>query len=114
MSAFVQRSQWSVVTSEPADAAELVTRIPDVRRATVEGAPSGFSFEERRRGSELLSLVSMASTGVVEGTVEAETARSPMSWGSATPMIVSLRTTTKVATSSRPMTILISRGRASS
>ncbi|MGG7306473.1 helix-turn-helix domain-containing protein [Curtobacterium sp. AB451] len=74
MTALVQRAQWSVVTSDPADAAELVTRIPDVRRATVDGAESGFSFAERRRGSDLLSLVSMASTGVVEGTVEADTA----------------------------------------
>ncbi|MGN6408632.1 MAG: hypothetical protein ACTHMH_09805, partial [Curtobacterium sp.] len=74
MSPLVQRSQWSAVTSDPADAAALVTRVPDVRRATVADAGAGFSFEERRRGSDLLSLVSMASTGVVDGTVEAESA----------------------------------------
>lgn len=67
----VQRDQWSGATTDPVDAADVVTRIPDVRRARVEPGPDAFTLEQRRRGSDLLSLVSMASTGTVTGTVEA-------------------------------------------
>ncbi|MGN8049191.1 helix-turn-helix domain-containing protein [Curtobacterium sp. 22159] len=74
MSEIMRRAQWSALTYDPTEAADIVTRIPDVRHARIETGPSEFSLEERRRGSDLLSLVSMASTGTVEATVEAESA----------------------------------------
>ncbi|WP_260981081.1 helix-turn-helix domain-containing protein [Curtobacterium pusillum] len=70
----VQRSQWSALTSDPDTAAEIVTRLPDIRRARVEGDRAALTFEERRRGSDLLSLVSMACTDTVDGDVEASSA----------------------------------------
>jgi len=70
----LQRAQWSGTASDPKTAAELVTRLPDVRSAHVEGGRSELVLEERRRGTDLLSLVSLACSGVVSADLQAESA----------------------------------------
>jgi AraC-like DNA-binding protein len=74
MAGMLQRSQWSVVAADPSTAAELVSRLPDVRTADVEAGPSGLAFDARRRGTNLLSLVSLSCTGTVSADIEAESA----------------------------------------
>lgn len=70
----LQRTQWSVSAVDPSTAADLVARLPDVRAARVDDVQGGVGFEARRRGTNLLSLVSMACTGTVSADVHAESA----------------------------------------
>lgn len=74
MTEVVQRTQWAAQTIDPDEAAAIVTRLPDIRRARVVAGDTDLTFDERRRGSALLSLVSMACTGTVDADVEAATA----------------------------------------
>jgi AraC-like DNA-binding protein len=70
----LQRTQWSVQAADPSAAAELVERLPDVRGARVEDVAPGRGFEVRRRGTNLLSLVSLACAGTVSADVQADAA----------------------------------------
>jgi AraC-like DNA-binding protein len=74
MAGMLQRAQWSATAADPSTAAELLTQLPDVRSARVEDGRAALEFEARRRGTDLLSLVSMACTGVVSADVEADAA----------------------------------------
>lgn len=74
MAGVLQRSQWSVTAADPSTAAELVARLPDVRDASVEGRSAELGFDARRRGTNLLSLVSMSCSGTVSADIQADTA----------------------------------------
>lgn len=70
----MQRTRWSVRTAEPERAAEHLLGLPDLRRVDVDPGEGPFSFDARRRGTDLLSLWSSSCTGDVRGEVVAETA----------------------------------------
>ncbi|WP_439688880.1 helix-turn-helix transcriptional regulator [Curtobacterium sp. SP.BCp] len=70
----MQRTRWSATTQDPAQASEQLRALPDLRRVDVEPGADGFAFDMRRRGTDLLSLWSSASSGEVRGEVQADTA----------------------------------------
>ena len=74
MTGMLQRTQWTVTAAEPSAAGQLVARLPDVRDATVEPGPADLGFEARRRGTNLLSLVSLSCGGTVSADIEAKAA----------------------------------------
>lgn len=70
----MQRTRWSATTHDPTQAAEQLLGLPDLRRVDVDAGAEDFTFDVRRRGTDLLSLWSSASTGDVRGEVVADTA----------------------------------------
>jgi AraC-like DNA-binding protein len=74
MADVMQRTQRSIRTADPAVAAAALTQTHITHGVDADGHGAPFVFEERVRGTELLSLESTSCTGTVTGDVEPDTA----------------------------------------
>ena len=70
----MRRTRRVVRTSDPTVAAEAVARTHVTHGVDVVPEGGAFMFEERVRGTKLLSLESTSCTGVVEGTIQPDSA----------------------------------------
>lgn len=66
----MRRTQRVAQSTDPAVAADAIARTHMTHGVDVTSDGAPFSFEERVRGTRLLSLESTACTGVVRGTIE--------------------------------------------
>lgn len=81
----MHRTQRVTQTTDPAVAANAIARTHAAQAVDVDPGGAAFAFEERVRGTHLLSLETTACTGVVRGTIESDSAmvllcRVPSSW----------------------------------
>ncbi|MCS6586939.1 AraC family transcriptional regulator [Curtobacterium flaccumfaciens pv. flaccumfaciens] len=70
MSESIRRTRQVAQTADPTVAAEVIARTHASHGVDVDPDGAGFVFEERVRGTRLLSLESTTCTGVVSGTIE--------------------------------------------
>ncbi|MEG8036641.1 hypothetical protein QP157_15405 [Sphingomonas sp. LR61] len=70
MPEMMHRTQREIRTDEPSVAAEALSVTHVTHGLTVEATGEGFVFEERVRGTALLSLESTRCTGALSGAVE--------------------------------------------
>lgn len=70
----MRRAQRFTQTADPAVAADAIARTHSMPGVEVDPGGATFMFEERVRGTRLLSLESTACTGVVNGTIESDSA----------------------------------------
>ncbi|MCS5524717.1 AraC family transcriptional regulator [Curtobacterium flaccumfaciens pv. oortii] len=70
MPELMRRTQWVTQTADPAVAADTIARTHVAHGVAVDPEGAAFAFEERVRGTRLLSLETTACTGVVSGTIE--------------------------------------------
>ncbi len=70
MPEMMHRTQREIRTDEPSVAAEALSVTHVTHGLTVEATGAGFVFEERVRGTALLSLESTRCTGALSGAVE--------------------------------------------
>ncbi|WP_146238529.1 AraC family transcriptional regulator [Curtobacterium sp. MCPF17_003] len=70
----MRRTQRVAQTTDPAVAADAIARTHVTHGVDVDPGGATFAFEERVRGTRLLSLESTACSGVVRGTIEPDSA----------------------------------------
>ncbi|MBT1679767.1 AraC family transcriptional regulator [Curtobacterium aurantiacum] len=74
MPELMRRTQRVTQTADPAVAADAIARTHAAHAVDVDPGGAAFAFEERVRGTHLLSLETTACTGVVSGTIESDSA----------------------------------------
>ncbi|MBT1664946.1 AraC family transcriptional regulator [Curtobacterium flaccumfaciens] len=74
MPELMHRTQRVTQTADPAVAADAIARTHAAHAVDVDPGGAAFAFEERVRGTHLLSLETTACTGVVSGTIESDSA----------------------------------------
>jgi AraC-like DNA-binding protein len=70
----MRRTQRVTHTTDPDVAADAIARTHVMHGVDVDPEGAAFTFEERVRGTRLLSLESTACTGVIDGTIEPDSA----------------------------------------